>query len=159
MRRSWLPECSRALMQASIIACAISSMDSDGIPSSRARLPAARAAAISMSGTIGSVNSICRSGLAVINGRSSRSLFSKGEEQGRGGANPLRDPAETVERQESDRVHGQQGRQHVAGRKRRFELGDAGLREVVHGLPPLLSGLSLSNATATRARSALCLLS
>src|SRR6185436_3302675 len=149
MRRSWLPECSRALMHASIIACAISSMDSDGIPSSRARLPAARAAAISMSGTIGSVSSICRSGLAVINDWSSKRLVSKREEQGGGGADPLRDPAEAVERQQRDGIHGQHAGQHVIGRKHRFELGGGGLHERFHGLPPLLSGLPLSNATAT----------
>src|ERR1051325_4328481 len=133
MRRSWLPECSRALMHASIIAVALSSIDSDRIPSSRARFPAARAAAISMSGTIGSVSSICRSGLAVINVRSSVRLFSKGKEQRGGGADPLRDPAEAVERQESDRVHGQHGGQHIRGRKRRFELAGGGARDVVHG--------------------------
>ena len=57
-------------MQASMTACIISSTLSELIPISRARFPTARAAAISMSGTIGRVNSICRSAVVVISSKS-----------------------------------------------------------------------------------------
>src|SRR5215218_994732 len=123
MRRSSLPECSRALMQASIMACAISSMLSEAMPSSRARLLAARAAAISMSGTIGSVSSICRSAVAFIRRASfSPAMGLEGEEQAYGGLDPLRDAAEAVERHQRQRVEREHRGQHVVGRYGGLEL-------------------------------------
>src|SRR5688572_31565532 len=97
-------------------------MDSELIPSSRARLPAARAAAISMSGTIGSVSSICRSAVAVMEGCSSAGPTSEGEEEGGSGLDPLRDPAEAIQRQKRDRIHGQHARQHVRSEEHTSEL-------------------------------------
>src|SRR5512140_3788911 len=95
MRLSAQPECSRALMQASMMACVISSMRSELMPSSRARLPAARAAAISMSGTIGRVSSICLAALEVIARGFPAEL--KREEEGHGRLDPGGDPAEALE--------------------------------------------------------------
>src|SRR5688572_27537891 len=98
-------------------------MASDGMPSSRARLPAARAAAISISGTIGSVSSICRSAVAVMSRFSSAIGRLEGEKQRGGGLDPLRDSAELVERQKRDGVDGQHAGEDVAGRERGFEPG------------------------------------
>src|SRR5688572_289457 len=127
-------------------------MLSDAIPSSRARLPAARAAAISISGIMGSVSSICRSAVAVMTNTSSMMLRRLEREEKRcRGLHPLRDAADLVQRQQHDGVHRQHGGQNVSGRKSGFDPG--GTRNVVHGVPPLLSGPHLSNATATRYRS------
>src|SRR4051794_36277075 len=150
MRLSMLPECSRALMHASMIACVISSTWSDGMPSSLARLPAARAAAISMSGTIGSVSSICRSAVAVICESSHAARRLKLKEQGGGRLDPARDSSEAVERKECHCVQGEKRRQDISCGERCFEPGAAGLRDVVHGCPPHWSRPHLSNATATR---------
>src|SRR6185369_6619024 len=151
MRLSTLPECSRALMHASMIACVISSTWSVGIPSSRARLPAARAAAISMSGTMGSVSSICRSAAAVM-ARISSGDELKGQENGGGGLDPVRDPAELVERQQRTGVGREDGWQCPARRQNGLDLGDAGLSDVVHGCP-LWSDHPKSNPAATPATS------
>src|SRR5215212_308841 len=132
MRLSALPECSRELMHASMIACAISSMASELIPSSRARLPAARAAAISMSGTMGRVRSICRSAVVVMARKSWPETDSEGEKESGGGLDPVRDATHLVESQQGERIGGQDGGQQVTGRKHRFELGGAGVCEVVH---------------------------
>src|ERR1051326_3906164 len=104
MRLSAQPACPRALMHASMIACVISSTFSLLMPSSRARLPAARAAAISMSATIGSVSSICRSAACAISGKSSKRA-SKGKEQRGGGLDPVGDAAELLQREQRQRVH------------------------------------------------------
>src|ERR1051325_2076846 len=147
MRLSAQPECSRALMQASMMACVISSTRSPDIPSSRARLPAARAAAISMSGTIGSVSSICLSAAAVI-ATGILAARSKSQEESNGGFDPGGDPAETLEREQGEGVHRQQHGQHGGS------CGEgvcAGLGDVVHGLPLRSTGGAKSNAVATRA--------
>src|SRR4051794_24930355 len=149
MRLSTLPECSRALMHASMIACVISSTISVDMPSSRARLPAARAAAISMSGTMGSVSSICRSAAAVM-ARISSGGELKGQEDSGGGLDPDRDAAELFERQQREGVDCQNGRKGPARRQGRLEFGDAGLSDVVHGCP-LVSGHPKSNPAAIRA--------
>src|ERR1051325_10605517 len=144
MRLSAQPECSRALMQASMMACVISSMRSELIPNSRARLPAARAAAISISGTIGSVSSICLSANEVI-----AKAFpddSESEKESNSGLDPGRNSAEALERQQSEGVHRQQHRQPG-----RCDGECAGLSDVGHGLPLLSTGGPKSNATATRA--------
>src|SRR5688500_12011628 len=128
-------------MHASIMACAISSMLSDAIPSSRARLPAARAAAISISGIIGSVSSICRSAVAVMAWSSSGSLRRlEGEEERGGGLEPLWDATDLVERQQGDRIDREHGRQNVGGGECGFDPGRASLGDVVHGVPPDWSG-------------------
>src|SRR3954454_2603466 len=134
MRLSTLPECSRALMHASMIACVISSTISVDMPSSRARLPAARAAAISMSGTMGSISSICRSAAAVMARISSGDRL-KGQEDGGGGLDPGRDSAELVERQQREGVHRENGGKCPGRRQDRLEFGDAGLSGCVHGCP------------------------
>src|SRR5688572_3434009 len=135
-------------------------MLSDAIPSSRARLPAARAAAISISGIMGSVSSICRSAVAVMTGTSSTMLRRLEREEKRGrGLHPLRNATDLIERQQRDGVDRQHRGQNVGGRKSGFDPGGAGLRNVVHGVPPQLSGPRLSNATATRYRSVESLLS
>src|SRR5688500_8139529 len=153
MRLSALPECSLALMHASMMAWAISSMDSEAIPSSRARLPVARAAAISMSGIIGSVSSICRSAVAVMSAFS-RSAGSEREKESGHRLDPGGDAAQEVQRNERVGVERQHARQDRVGRKDGFEPGSAGLRDVVHGCPPCSSGLPLRNATATAFRPA-----
>src|SRR5436190_12531285 len=107
MRLSAQPECSRALMQASMIACVISSIFSELMPSSRARFPAARAAAISISATIGRVSSICRSAVEVIS-RGSCRKSSKGEEECGRGLDPVGDPAQLVDREKCEGIDGQQ---------------------------------------------------
>src|SRR3954451_16431667 len=100
-------------MQASTMAWVISSIVSLLMPSSRARLAAARAAAISMSSTIGRVSSICRSAVEVIASFCVETRRSKGEEHGNRGLDPLRNAAEALERQEREGVdaqkHGQCG--------------------------------------------------
>src|SRR5581483_5525504 len=151
MRLSALRECSQALMQASMIAEVISSTSSVDRPSSRAMLPAARAAAISMSGTMGSVSSICRSAVAVM-AQSSSSDELEGEEDGGGGLDPGRNAADLVEGEKRERVHGQDPRQSPAHREGGFDVGVALRCDVVHGCP-LLSGHPKSNPTATAARS------
>src|SRR5256885_500137 len=112
MRLSAQPECSRALMQASMTAWVISSTCSELIPISRARLATARAAAISMSGTIGRVNSICRSAVAVI-GKPCGENASEGQEHGHSRFDPGRDLSEAVEGQKRERIDRQQHRQGV----------------------------------------------
>src|SRR5205809_5698947 len=148
MRLSAQPECSRALMHASTTACIISSTCSLLMPISRARLPNARAAAISMSGTIGSVNSICRSAVAVIRMESCGSDASEGEEKGNGRFDPGRNLTEAIEGQEGKGVDGQQHGQSV-----RSGVGKCGAAscfgDVVHDDPPRVSGHPYRNATAT----------
>src|SRR6266481_638135 len=102
-----------------------------------------------MSGTMGRVSSIRRSAVAVIASESFAEQL-KGEKQGGDRLDPVRDAAELLKREEREGIGRQDGRQHVGGRERGFDL--AGLcGEVVHGCPPLLSGPPLSNRTATRA--------
>src|SRR5256885_853230 len=115
MRLSALPECSRELMHASMMAWAISSMASELIPISRARLPAARAAAISMSGTMGRVRSICRSAVVVIARKSCRTVDSKGEKESGHGLDPVRDLSQLIEGEQNERVGGQNGGKQVVG--------------------------------------------
>src|ERR1700682_4085660 len=119
MRLSAQPECSRALMQASMIACVSSSTLSGLMPISRAKLPAARAAAISISSTIGSVSSICRSAVAVIEPVSSAAIL-KGEEESHGRLDPARDTAQLLEGEKHGKRAGQR------------DGGGAGLSDVVH---------------------------
>src|SRR2546425_237290 len=145
MRLSAQPECSRALMQASMTACIISSICSVLIPILRARLPTARAAAISMSGTIGSVNSICRSAVAVIRLGSCGGDASEGEKEGNGRFDPGRNLTETIEGQEGKGVDGQQHGQSV-GRSARKCVAAACFCDVVHGEPPRVSGHPYRNA-------------
>src|ERR1700682_525425 len=127
MRLSAQPECSRALMQASMIACVSSSTLSGLMPISRAKLPAARAAAISISSTIGSVSSICRSAVAVIEPVSSAAI-SQGEEESHGRLDPARDPPQLLEGEERARVQRQKHRKRAGQR----DGGGAGLSDVVH---------------------------
>src|ERR1043166_7743791 len=131
MRLSAQPECSRALMQASMMACVISSIFSALMPSSRARLPAARAAAISMSATIGRVSSICRSAVCVIGEESSANRFSKGEEEGGHGLDPVGNLAKLLQRHQRQRVHPQQRRNENLRGEQCVELAAAGLCDVV----------------------------
>src|SRR5689334_21685078 len=107
MRLSAQPECSRALMHASMIACVISSTFSELIPISRARLPAARAAAISMSGTMGRLSSIWRSAVGIIAETSWSKRTSEREKERGDGLDPVGEGAQTVERDQRQRVHPQ----------------------------------------------------
>src|SRR3954453_14077059 len=113
MRLSALPQGARSLRQAPMMACVISSMLSELMPTSRARLPAARAAAISMSGTMGRVRSICRSAVVVIARKSCRTMDSKGKEESGGSLHPVRDLPQLIESEQNEGVGGQDGRQHV----------------------------------------------
>src|SRR6266550_6664367 len=150
MRLSAQPECSRALMQASMTACVISSTCSELIPISRARLATARAAAISMSGTIGRVNSICRSAVAVI-GTSCRENRSEGQEHGYSRFDPGRDLSETVEGQKREGIDRQHHGKSV-GRSVCQCVAAGCFCDVVHGGPPRVSGHPYRNATATLRR-------
>src|SRR6266550_960723 len=144
MRLSAQPECSLALIQASMIACVISSIFSELIPNSRARLPAARAAAISISATIGRVSSICRSAVVVISEESSATR-SKAEEQRHRGLDPVGDAAQLLDGKQSERIDRQQhGKRVLDGNGVGAGFGDA-----FHGVPPQVSGPPKSNATAT----------
>src|SRR5436305_4240369 len=103
-------------MQASMMACVISSILSLDMPSSRAMLAAARAAAISMSSTIGRVSSIVRSAVEVIAPESSfwlTGMRSKGEEQSHRRLDPLGNAAQLLDGQQGEGVggqdHGQRG--------------------------------------------------
>src|ERR1700719_2670064 len=148
MRLSAQPECSRALMQASMTACVISSTCSELIPISRARLATARAAAISMSGTIGRVNSICRSAVAVIGVKSCRKNRLEGQEHGYSGLDPGRNLSESIEGEECERVNRQQ---HWKGVRRSVgKCVAAGcFCDVVHGGPSRGSRHLYRNAAAT----------
>src|SRR6266567_6248626 len=141
MRLSAQPECSRALIQASTIACVISSTLCELMPSSRARFAAARAAAISMSSTIGRMSSICRSAVGVM-----LPGASKREEKGNGGLHPARDSTQLLESEKSAGVDGEQRRD---GKRHRHGSELAGLSEVVHGCP-LRWEPPKSNRTAIR---------
>src|SRR4051812_43405112 len=98
------------------------------MPSSRARLPAARAAAISMSSTIGSVSSICRPAVCAISEKSS--ARSKGEEKGGCGLDPVGNAAELPEGEQGQRVHTEHRGDEDLRREKRFELAAAGLCDV-----------------------------
>src|SRR5213593_498092 len=145
-------------MQASTMACVISSILSLLMPSSRAMLAAARAAAISMSSTIGRVSSIVRSAVEVIAPVSSLVLNrarSKGEEQCDRRLDPLRHAAEALDGQQREGV----GRQQHGQRGGELDSGvGAGFGDALHGFPPHVSGSPLSNATATRSTSAVFVL-
>src|SRR5437763_13876597 len=144
-------------VHAAMMACVISSILSLLMPSSRAMLAAARAAAISMSSTIGRVSSIVRSAVEVIAPVSSFWLDgrrSKGEEQSDRGLDPLRHAAELIDGQQGEGV-GRQDHGQCCG-----ELDGlaAGFGDAFHGVPPHVSGPPLSNATATRTASPFLLL-
>src|ERR1700682_924339 len=113
MRLSAQPECSRALMVASMMAWVNSWTRSGLIPISRAKFAAARAAAISISSTIGRVSSICRSAVAVIEAMSSRAAALKGEKKRDCGLDPGRDTTELFHREERAGVHGQNHRERA----------------------------------------------
>src|SRR5437763_1115485 len=145
-------------MHASMMACVISSIFSLLMPSSRAMFAAARAAAISMSSTIGRVSSIVRSAVEVIAPVSSFWVAggrSKGEEQRHRRFDPVRNPAQLIDGQQGEGV----GRQDHGQRGRELDGLAAGSGDALHGVPPHVCGPPLSNATATRTASPLLLLS
>src|SRR5574342_170546 len=119
-------------MHASMMACAISSIFSALMPSSRARLPAARAAAISMSGTIGRVSSICRSAVMVIQISWGPGTVSEREEEGGSGLDPARNSDEAIDREQRDRVHRQHRRKQIRRRHERFGFAAGFCCEIVH---------------------------
>src|SRR5437867_2356123 len=149
MRLSAQPECSRALIQASITACIISSMCSELMPISRARFPSARAAAISMSSTIGRVNSICRSAVVVIRSKSCRRERSERQEKGNRGFDPGRNLPQTFERQEGKGVDCQHHWESVGGSGGKCVAAGC-FCDIVHDDPPRVSGHPYRNRTATR---------
>src|SRR5258706_11481183 len=130
MRLSAEWECSRALMQASMMAWVSSSTRSGLIPISRAKLPAARAAAISISSTMGRVSSICRSAVAVIEPVSSRAASLKGEKECNRGLDPGRNATELLQSEERAGVDSQNHRKR-AGERDGVGAG-AGLCNVAH---------------------------
>src|SRR5512141_790158 len=105
MRWSEQHACSRALMHASTMACATSSISSLSMPSSRARSPAAFTTAISMSGTNGKVSSIVRCTTSFIPPSGSEL-----QEQIRRDLDPVRDPFTNFQSEENHRVQYQKSR-------------------------------------------------
>src|SRR5438094_3419705 len=102
------------------------------MPSSRPRFAAARAAAISISATMGSVSSICRAAVEVT-----RALAKlKGKEEGHRGLDPVGDSAEALEGEQRGGVDSQDHRQHC---RHRQGLA-ASLCEAFHDSPLWLRG-------------------
>src|ERR1043166_7109412 len=116
------------------------------MPSSRPRFPAARAAAISISGSIGRVSSICRAAVEVT--RTPLATL-KGKEESNRGFDLGGDAAEALEREQRGGVDGQDHRQHCRDR----HCLAAGLCVAFHGCPLVRFGGLQSNATATKAKS------